>query len=145
MLASYLSRRGSVKVHWLRGSHLLASLLLRALSRFRAFRGDCNPYYGVCIPPRLRGLWVHVEFWSALPYVLLRLLLSRAFDFLICDRGLADFVAWVLTTLDHPGFLSTLYGRFLLRPASWESVVYLHADVRVLAERADVPWDFVRR
>jgi len=145
VLASYLSRYGSVRVFWFRGSHLFASLLLRALSRFGAFRGGCNPYYGVCVPGRLRRLWIHVEFWSAMPYILLRALLSRVFDFLVCDRGVADFIAWVVATLGYPRFLSTLYGRFLLRLASREGAVYLYADRDVLVRRADVPAGFVRR
>jgi len=145
ILASYLSRYGSTRVFWFRGSHLLASLLLRTLRRFRAFRGGCNPYYGVCVPEELRRLWIHVEFWSAMPYILLRALLSRVFDFLVCDRGVADFIAWIVTTLGYPRFLSTPYGRFLVRLASREGVVYLYADRDVLVRRADVPADFVYR
>jgi len=145
LLSTYLSRYGSARVFWFRGSHLFASLLLRILSRFRAFRGSCNPYYGVCIPGGLRWLWIHVEFWSAVPYILLRALLSRVFDFLVCDRGVADFIVWVVTTLGYPRFLSTLYGRFLVRLASREGAVYLYADRDVLVRRADVPAGFVHR
>jgi len=145
LLSTYLSRYGSTRVFWFRGSHLFASLLLRILSRFRAFRGGCNPYYGVCISGGLRWLWIHVEFWSAVPYILLRALLSRVFDFLVCDRGTVDFIAWVVTTLSYPRFVSTLYGRFLVRLASREGAVYLYADRDVLVRRADVPADFVYR
>jgi len=145
LLSIYLSRYGSARVFWFRGSHLFASLLLRILSRFRAFRGGCNPYYGVCIPGGLRWLWTHVEFWSAVPYILLRALLSRMFDFLVCDRGVADFIAWVVTTLNYPRFLSALYGRFLIRLASREGAVYLYADRDILVRRADVAADFVYR
>jgi len=98
ILASYLSKHGSARVFWFRSSHLLASLLLRIFSRFKAFRGGCNPYYGVCIPRRMRWLWIHVEFWSAMPYILFKALLSKVFDFLICDRGIADSIAWIITT-----------------------------------------------
>jgi len=145
LLSIYLSRHGSTRVFWFRGSHFLASFLLRILSRFRAFRGGCNPYYGVCVPERLRGLWIHVEFWSAIPYIVLRILLSRVFKFLVCDRGVGDFIAWIVTTLNYPRFLSTLYGKFLVRLASREGAVYLYADRDVLVGRADVPADFVYR
>jgi len=145
VLASYLSRYGSAKVFWFRGSHLLASLLLRLLSRFSAFRGGCNPYYRVCVPGKLRRLWIHVEFWSALPYIVLRILLSKMLKFLVCDRGIADFIVWIVTTLNCPRFLSTLYGRFLIRLIPKEWVVYLYADRDVLVKRADVPADFVYR
>ncbi|MEZ0346224.1 MAG: thymidylate kinase [Infirmifilum sp.] len=137
------ARCGSCGYFWLRGSHLLASLLLRLLSRFSAFQGSCNPYYGVCVPGGLRGLWVHVEFWSAVPRLLMRGLLSRLYGLLVCDRGALDLVVWVAATLRHPGFISSLYGRFLLSLASREPTVYLRADRAVLAGRGDVPEGFL--
>jgi len=145
ILASYLSRYGSVRVFWFRGSHFLASLLLRLLSRFRVFRGGCNPYYGVCIPQGMKRLWVHIEFWSAIPYILLRMVLRRLYRFTVFDRGVADFIAWVIATLSYPGFLSSIYGRFLIRLALKEDTVYLYADRGVLVRRADVPAEFVFR
>jgi hypothetical protein len=145
LLASYFSRHGPTCVHWFRGSHLLASLLYRLLSRFSSFRGYCNPYYGVCVPVRLRPLWVHVEFWSLIPHVIVRLILRRFCRVLVCDRGFMDFIVWVVVTLGHPSFLSSTYGRFLLRLVALESPVYLHADVGTLAGRADVPGSFIAR
>jgi len=105
----------------------------------------CNPYYKVCIPKRLRHIWIHIEFWSAMPYILLRHILVRLHKFLVCDRGIADFIVWIIVTLDHPSFLSSLYGRFLIRLAKGENIIYLHADKHILAKRADVPEDFVYR
>ncbi len=145
LLASYLSGRGSTAIHWLRGSHLVASVLARFLGRFSAFRGSCNPYYGVCVPRVLRSLWVWIEFWSVVPYVLLRFLLAKLNRFLVCDRGVADFLVWVIVTLGYPGFLRSVLGRFLFRLAMGENVVYLYADRDVLVERADVPRDFIYR
>ena len=145
VLAAYFSGRGSVGWFWLRGSHLFASLLLRFFSRVGVFRGACNPYYGVCLPEALRGVWALVEFWSVLPYLLLRRLLSAFFKFFVCDRGVLDFVVWVVATLDYPRFISSLCGRFLLRLASREGAVYLYADRDVLVKRADVPASFVAR
>jgi hypothetical protein len=145
LLASYFSRRGPICTHWFRGSHLLASLLYRLLSRFSSFRGGCNPYYGVCVPVRLRPLWVHVEFWSLIPHVIVRLILRRFCRVLVCDRGFMDFIVWVMVTLGHPSFLSSIYGRFLLRLTVLEGPVYLYADVGTLAGRADVPRSFIAR
>jgi len=145
LLSIFLSRYGSVRVFWFRGSHFLASLLLRILSRFRVFRGGCNPYYGVCIPGGMKWLWVHIEFWSAIPYILLRIVLRRLYRFTVFDRGIADFIAWVIATLGYPGFVSSLYGRFLVRLALREDAVYLYADRGVLFERADLPSGFVSR
>jgi len=145
ILVSYFSRYGSTGVFWFRGSHLLASLLLRILSRFRIFRDSCNPYYGVCIPGGMKWLWVHIEFWSAIPYILLRMVLMRLYRFSVFDRGVVDFIAWVVTTLGYPGFVSSLYGRFLVRLALKENIVYLNASRDVLIKRADVPPDFIYR
>jgi len=145
LLASYLSSRGSTCVHWFRGTHLLASLLSRFLSRFSSFRGFCNPYYGTCIPRKLRWLWVHVEFWSLIPHVLTRFLLRLFCDILVCDRGFMDFIVWVVITLDHPSFLSSIYGRFLLRLATLEDPIYLYADLEILSRRADVSREFIVR
>jgi len=145
LLASYVSRQGAVCTHWFRGSHFLASVLAKFLSRFGGFRGSCNPYYGVCISGRLRRLWVHLEFWSLLPHVFVRGLLGRVCRFLICDRGFLDFVVWVVVTLNYPGFLRGVYGRFLLRLAERERPVYLYADLDTLAKRADVSRGFVAR
>jgi hypothetical protein len=145
LLASYFSRHGPTCVHWFRGSHLLASLLYRLLSRFRSFRGYCNPYYGVCVPVKLRPLWVHVEFWSLIPHVIVRLILRRFCRVLVCDRGFMDFIVWVIATLEHPSFLSSTYGRFLLRLTALEEPVYLYADVGTLAGRTDVPRGFIAR
>jgi ABC-type cobalamin/Fe3+-siderophores transport system ATPase subunit len=145
LLASYFSSQGSICTHWFRGSHLLSSLLYRLLSRFRSFRGYCNPYYGVCVPVKLRPLWVHVEFWSLIPHVIVRLILRRFCRVLVCDRGFMDFIVWVVVTLGHPSFLSSIYGRFLLRLTALEGPVYLYADVGTLAGRADVPRSFIAR
>jgi ABC-type cobalamin/Fe3+-siderophores transport system ATPase subunit len=144
-LVSVLSNRGPVCIHWFRGSHLLASLLYRLLSRFRSFRGYCNPYYGVCVPVKLRPLWVHVEFWSLIPHVIVRFILRRFCRVLVCDRGFMDFIVWVVVTLGHPSFLSSIYGRFLVRLTALEGPVYLYADVGTLAGRADVPRSFIAR
>jgi len=71
--------------------------------------------------------------------------LGRLYRFTVFDRGLADFIAWVVTTLDYPGFVSSLYGRFLVRLALKEDIVYLHAGRDVLVERADVSSGFIYR
>jgi hypothetical protein len=64
---------------------------------------------------------------------------------LVCDRGFMDFIVWVVVTLGHPSFLSSIYGRFLLRLTALEGPVYLYADVGTLAGRADVPRSFIAR
>jgi energy-coupling factor transporter ATP-binding protein EcfA2 len=145
LLASYLSLHSPTRTHWFRGSHLLASAIAKLLSQFSSFRGFCNPYYGICIPRKLRWLWIHIEFWSLLPHALVRSLLRRFYRFLVCDRGFLDFIVWVVTTLNYPSFPSSTYSRFLLRLAHREGPLYLYADLEVLSRRADVPREFIAR
>ena len=147
ILASYFSLYGSACVHWFRGSHLFSSALSRLLHGFSAFRGSCNPYYKICVPRRLRSVWIFLEFASLLPHVIARLILRRLCRFLLCDRGFLDFIVWIIVTLGYPAFLNTIYGRFLLRLASREGPIYLYADLEVLvsARRADVPRSFIAK
>jgi hypothetical protein len=86
-LYHYFSHRGSSHIFWLCGSHLLALLLLRLLSRFRLFKGFYNPYYNVCIPVGLRSLLIHMEFWPLIPYIFIRRILGLAYGFLVSDRA----------------------------------------------------------
>jgi energy-coupling factor transporter ATP-binding protein EcfA2 len=143
LLRSYLSRRGSTCDHWFRGSHLFASVLARFLHDFSSFRGSCNPYYKICIPERLKAIWVFLEFVSLIPHLFTRFLLRKVCKFLVCDRGLLDFVVWLIATLDAPWLLRSIYGNFLLRLLSKERVVYLYAEPDKLGMRADVPQSFL--
>jgi energy-coupling factor transporter ATP-binding protein EcfA2 len=143
LLVSVLSNHGSVCFHWFRGSHLFSSFFARIFSRVKSFRGGCNPYYMICVPDRLKSLWVHIEFWSLLPHVFTRFFLRRFCDYLVCDRGFLDFIVWIISTLDKPSFLRSFYGAFLLRLAYIEKPVYLYADFNILFKRSDVPKSFV--
>jgi len=144
-LVSLLSNHGSVCFHWLRGSHILASFLARIFSRVKSFRGSCNPYYKICMPEGLKGVWIFLEFVSLLPHLFAGFLLKKICKVAVCDRGLLDFVVWLVVTLDAPWILNTLIGRFLLGLVSRENVVYLYADANTLARRADVSKQFIVR
>jgi len=145
LLRLYFSGYGGICVHWFRGSHLFVSVLARFLHRFKSFHGSCNPYYSICVPERLRRVWVFLEFISILPYLFARFLLGRVCRVVVCDRGLLDFLVWLVATLDSPWILNTLIGRFLLALVSGESIVYLYADVDTLTGRADNPKGFIVR
>ncbi|MEM2696160.1 MAG: ATP-binding protein [Thermoproteota archaeon] len=123
-----------VHVSWFRGSHLFASVLARFLSRFSSFRGHVNPYYRIAIPLKLRPIWVLIEFSSLLPHYLLRKFLS-IFHPVVGDRGLLDFMVWIIVTLNHPKFLTTPLGGFLARLAVKEKNIYVKADPAVLRRR----------
>jgi len=143
LLLLHFSRYGDVCAHWFRGSHLFASVLAKFLHNFNSFRGSCNPYYKICVPKRLKSLWVHIEFWSLIPHVFIRFFLRIFCDYLVCDRGFLDFIVWIIATLDRPSFLRSIYGSFLLRLAYIEKPVYLYADPNILFKRSDAPKSFV--
>ncbi|MEM0001021.1 MAG: hypothetical protein QXY82_06855 [Desulfurococcaceae archaeon] len=144
LLRSYLYSRGVyAHVSWFRGSHLLASVLARFLSCFASFRGYGNPYYRITVPQKLRPLWVLVEFFSLLPYYLLRRFLLL-FQPVIGDRGLLDFIVWIIVTLDYPGFLGSFTRRFIARLAVREKNIYVKADPVTLRKCiADIPSSFL--
>jgi hypothetical protein len=144
-LALYFLRFGSACVHWFRGSHLLVSVLARFLHRFRSFRGSCNPYYSICVPKKLRSAWVFLEFVSILPHLFARFLLKKVCRVIVCDRGLIDFIVWLVVTLDAPWILRSVIGRLLLGLVSRENIVYLYADINTLARRADVSREFIAK
>lgn len=146
LFRGYLFSRGVYAyISWFRGSHLFASLLARLLSRFNAFKGHDNPYYKVTIPPKLRQLWIFIEFFSLLPYYLLRRFSSTLYP-VIGDRGLLDFLVWIIVTLNYPRFLSSFIGKFLARVAAKEKGIYVKADLRVLRERTtNVPISFLAK
>jgi len=144
-LASHFSKFNNVCVHWFRGSHLFVSVLARFLHRFSSFHGSCNPYYRICVPKGLRRVWVFLEFVSVLPHLFARFLLGRVCMIVVCDRGLLDFLVWLVVTLDAPWILRSMIGRLLLGLVSRENTVYLYADVDTLAGRADNPKRFIAR
>jgi hypothetical protein len=144
-LQLHFSRYGGVCVHWFRGSHSFVSVLARFLHRFGSFHGSCNPYYRICVPEKLKRVWVFLEFASVLPHLFARFLLKRVCKIVVCDRDLLDFIVWLVATLNAPWILNNLIGRFLIRLVSKGNIVYLYADVDTLARRADVPREFIVR
>lgn len=138
LYAGWLKLHGCrVRVVGLRGTHTVASVLARFLSWFQVFRGPCNPYYGICIPSRLRRLWVWVEFFSILPVLFARFLVPRALGYLVVgERGLIDFLVWLIVTLRDLGVVRSVVGRFILCLARQVCFnVYIRARLNVLYAR----------
>jgi len=137
-LAYFLKRKElRVMISWMRGTHTLASILARLLSKFRTFQGPCNPYYHICIPPSLKTLWIWIEFYSMLPILLLRFILPTAFGYLVVvDRGLIDFLVWITMTTLQPRALTSIIGRFTMALARKTSTnIYIRADLKTLQKR----------
>mgnify|MGYP001626276111 CR=1 FL=1 len=125
-LAEKLSRHGfKIKVSWMRGTHTLASILAKFLSRFATFRGFDNPYYGISLPDSAKRVWQIIEFISVLPVLLVRFMLPCFSGYVvIAERYVPDFLIWVALTTKDESYLESLEARFLL-------ALMMKADVRV--------------
>lgn len=138
-VALYLRARGlRVVVVWMRGTHTFASVLARFLARFSSFRGPCNPYYGICVPRGMRGLWLWVEFVSVLPVVVARLVFRGLFGgVVVAERSLLDFLVWLVVTLRWGGAVGSFVGRSAvsLHLSLCDRSVYVRADPGVLLSR----------
>ncbi len=135
-MAGILRERGvRVRVAWLRGTHTLASLAARLLHALGA-RGDCNPYYHVCVPERLRGAWAWLEAASIIPVIAGRFKAPGLLGYtVIGDRGPLDLIVWIRLTLgmDTRG---TLLERLIIAVsrATCRSV-YVRASLEALLSR----------
>jgi thymidylate kinase len=119
-LAKRLNNNGfRVKLSWMRGTHTLASILARLLSKFSTFRGSDNPYYGITIPRSMRRFWQIIEFASAIPIILLKFILPSMLGYwVVAERYAPDFITWVsLTTCDRH-YPERIEARFLLALSS---------------------------
>lgn len=126
-----------VKISWMRGTHTFASVLARVFSRFSSFRGSDNPYYEISVPKSLRRTWQLLEFVSVLPLLFARFLLPSVLGcIVVAERYLPDFIAWVATTTNDPGYLKSPDVTFLLALTSKAEVrVYVTADFAELKRR----------
>jgi len=131
------SRSLKVKLSWMRGTHTLASMLARFLSKFATFKGPNNPYYGISILSHMKKLWQLIEFMSVLPILLTRFMLPSLLGYtVIAERYIPDFLVWVVITTDDPSYLSSISARFLLALALRSKVkIYVKADFQKLIER----------
>ena len=137
-LAKEFKRRGArVTVSWMRGTHTLASMLARFLSRFTLFRGPDNPYYGISIPNNAKRMWQLIEFISALPILLYRFTLPCLLGHVvIAERYLPDFLVWVSLTTRDTRYLRSLEAKFMLALSAKTSMnFYVTASEAELAKR----------
>ena len=126
-----------VKLSWMRGTHTFASILAIFFSRYKVFQGSDNPYYMIAVPKTLRRLWQFIEFVSMLPVLLAKFLLPNALGYtVIAERYLLDFIAWVATTTNNHGYLTSIDAHFLIALTSKAKVrVYVTADFAELVRR----------
>jgi len=138
-----------VRVSWMRGSHTLASLLARLLSKFSCFKGFDNPYYQISIPRNFKRFWQFLEFISLLPILLARFLLPKMMGYVvIAERYLPDFIVWVSLTTRDANYLRRLEAKFMLALSMKVNVrVYVTASEAELAKRrsGEVDREFLSR
>ena len=140
-LAYFLKRKElRVMISWMRGTHTLASILARLLSKFRTFQGPYNPYYRICVPQSLITLWIWIEFYSMLPILFLRFILPRSLGYLVvAERGLIDFLVWITMTTCQPRVLTSIIGRFTAALARKTSTnIYIRANLKTLQKRRQI-------
>jgi len=139
----------NVRIPWMRGTHTLASLLARFLSRFALFRGSDNPYYGISIPNHAKRVWQLIEFISVLPILLIRFMLPCFLGYVvIAERYLPDFLVWVSLTTRDIGYLRSLEAKFMLALSMKADVkVYVTASETELVRRrsGEVNHEFLRK
>ncbi len=134
-----LNKRMRVRRVWVRGTHLLLSILARILARFKSFKGRDNPYYGLRIPRKIVKLWVFLELVNFIPVYMGRYIAPRIMGYTVVgERGVADFIAWIILTTRNPRFLNTLAGRFLVSLALRDNCIYVYSEPAILyARRSD--------
>jgi hypothetical protein len=137
-LAKNLENHNSkVKISWMRGTHTLASILARSLSKLAVFKGSDNPYYGISIPSGMKRLWQLLEFVSALPILLTKFILPSILGYtVIAERYIPDFLAWVSTTTRDEDYLERLEARFMLALSAKANIrIYVTASEVELIKR----------
>ena len=138
-LNAYLHYQGiRSKRMWIRGTHSLASILAKILSNFNVYKGPCNPYYRICIPSKMKPLWLWLEFISVLPVILIRLAIPKLFRrYIIAERSLIDFLIWLIVTLRQNSIIKSSISKIILslEYSLCDKIIYIYADIDVLLHR----------
>jgi len=131
------SENFKVKLSWMRGTHTLASLLARLLSKSTTFKGSDNPYYKTTIPRNLKRLWQLIEFASTLPIVLLKFILPSALgSWVVAERYVPDFIVWVSITTNDQDYPRSFEAKFLLALSSKaQAKIHVTATLKELSKR----------
>ena len=137
MITAIISRRSSVKIVRIRGTHTAAYLMMTFLRLFKGFKGRGLHYYGVRLPENMKGVWLWIELLSVAPLVILYYYLYRLRYTVISERGPFDLLIWLLTGLDLE--TTELSKRLPLRIIlSWVmkfNTIYVRADKDILLSR----------
>jgi len=149
MLIKLLRRYGvKARISYIRGTHTIASILARIMSKFGYFRGLDNPIYNIRIPRTIRKIWWVIEFFSAIPIFIVRFAVASLFyRVIVGDRSPLDTLIWILLTTNSLEFLRTFMGKILLL-LTFKShcIIYMYADLQTLIVRKhDMPKEFIAK
>ncbi len=140
-VATYLHFHGiNATIVWMRGTHTLASVFARFLAHFSSFQGSCNPYYYVCIPSKMKRLWLWIELISILPIILLRFIIPKLLGrVIIAERSFIDFLVWLIITLRYSSVVRGFVGRVIVSFAYslCDKGIYIRADLDTLVARRE--------
>ncbi len=147
LLKSLDSQGFKVRLSWMRGTHTVASIIARFLSKFNVFKGPDNLYYNISIPKSLRRFWQILEFFSVLPVLLVKFFFpSMAGKAVVAERYLLDFITWVSIETNDSKYLKSLEAKFLTALVLKTTVnVYVTADFAVLRQRRSDSWVFIQK
>jgi len=137
-LTDRLNQNGlKTRLSWMRGTHTLASLLAKLLSKSTTFKGSYNPYYEITIPRSLKRLWQLVEFASTIPIILLKFILPSALgSWVVAERYAPDLITWVSITTDDQHYPESIEAKFLLALSSKaHTKIYVTATPKELSRR----------
>ncbi|MFX0137125.1 MAG: thymidylate kinase [Candidatus Hodarchaeota archaeon] len=145
-LVDNLSEKGiKVKYSWMRGSHTLASIISRALSKTQRFRGGDNPYYAIRIPKKLVKVWQILECISVIPVILSRYILPKSLGYtIIADRYSLDFIVWVALVTKDETYIKRFISRCAVHLAEkCDFLIFVTADPDELVKRSGLDKKFI--
>jgi len=122
----------------LRGGHVFAFLLIMLLKHFPQFRGKCNPMIGICIPSKMKTLWMCIELASTLVKAFTIMVISKLLRRnVIAERSPIDFLVWLTLTLRSTRFFTGIIYRIIMALSNslCDVTIYIRANEEVLLMR----------
>ncbi len=142
LLYLYFKKKGRKPVIVrIRGTHSIAYIAYRFLSKFRTFRGEGLHYYNFKLPEKIKSFWLIIELLSVILKMFIHYYAYFIFyNVVISERGPLDFFIWVITGI-KPNFNSRITRIFFRLALTWVlyfNTIYIRADIATLIQRKPV-------
>ena len=143
LIIEYLKSHGRrTRIAWLRGTHSLAFVIAKFLTKLGYYRivkvpsGVTYRVFDPALLPKLQRFWGVIEFLSVLPWIILRVYLPRVLGYtVVAERYVVDTVVYLSYWLGHD-FLRSFLAKVLLNFIPKGSVlIHLDAETQDLLER----------